>query len=54
MPLLPSILASIHTMMQDMIRGQEDGYHDGIFLSALKKKGILKLADGKRWVLDEV
>lgn len=26
-------------------QGQEDGYHDDIFLSTFMKKGILKLAD---------
>lgn len=35
-------------------QGQEDGYHDGIYLSTLKKKGIIKLTVGKRWVLDDV
>lgn len=38
MPLLPLILASIYAMMQDYDQGQEDGYHDGIFLSTLMKK----------------
>ena len=51
--LLLLILASIHTMMQDMIRDRRMGIMM-VSSSPAYEKGILKLADGKRWVLAEV
>lgn len=53
MPLLLLILASIHTMMQDIIRDRRMGIMM-VSSSPAYEKGILKLADGKRWVLAEV
>ena len=44
----------VQPKLSDVLTEEQKKRKVGNFLSTLKKKGIIKLTDGKRWVLVEV